>query len=278
MILLFAALLPCLALDGDAACQADAKSATKLASPGVEYRMNEASASRSPWLTSNGWMIQRKPQAKFYYDVKGDAAEVAAVEAFAYGVEAVIHADAKGAAAFARILPFLKQVKPLDLPVVANIGVVDDGSEEVGELMNLLTRHNLLYRIVPAPDPKLAVNVKIGMKEFPKEEAADANRMSHQVRSMLTDERRALRIYGSEVIVGRLTSDGSRARLELINYGKDPVQGVRVRVRGVFARNELAMSGAPGAKLEEFAVEGDATEFTISAMNRFAVIDLFAKK
>ena len=286
----FAALLPCLVWDGDPtvaikagadrlcpSAQVDLKTVRKLPPPGVEYRNDEASASRSPWLDANGWRIQRAGKGRFYYDVKGDAASLAAAEAYAYGADALIHTDPPGLDALARILPFLKQLKPADLPAMANIGLIDDGSDESGELMNLLARHNLLFRIVSAPDPLLNVNVRIGTKDYPKAEAADANRMAHKVRSQLSDDKRLLRIYGSEVVVGRLTGDRTRARLHLIDYAKRPVEGLRVRVLGSYPVYQLSVSGAPKAKLLDYSVEGDATEFTLPAMSRYAVIDLFAK-
>ena len=138
--------------------------------------------------------------------------------------------------------------------------------------MNLLARHNLLFRIVQAADPRLDLNVRIGSSEYPKTEAADANRMSHKIRSQLTDEKRLLRIYGSEVVIGRLVGDGGRVRLHLIDYAKRPVDGLRVRVLGSFTRHEEA-----GAKVQDFTTEGGATEFTVPLLQRYAVIDLYSK-
>ena len=40
-----------------------------------------------------------------------------------------------------------------------------------GEVMNLLVRNNLLFRLVPAPDQRLKLNVKLGSKEYPLEDA-----------------------------------------------------------------------------------------------------------
>ena len=37
---------------------------------------------------------------------------------------------------------------------MANIGIVDDGSPAMEEVLNMLTRRNLLYRVVTAPDPQ----------------------------------------------------------------------------------------------------------------------------
>jgi len=57
----------------------------KLAVPLVEYRPDQATASRAPWIQSNGWQLLRRPTGRFYYDAPGQAAGLAAAEAFSYG-------------------------------------------------------------------------------------------------------------------------------------------------------------------------------------------------
>src|SRR5580693_4999670 len=82
--------------------------AVKLNEPRVQYRNNEASATRSPWIDANGWHILRNEDKTFVYQVKGEAAALAAAEAFTYGSGALISADAAGADAFGRMLTFIK--------------------------------------------------------------------------------------------------------------------------------------------------------------------------
>ena len=53
--------------------------------------------------------------------------------------------------------------------MLANIGIVDDGSPEMAEVLNLLSRRNLLYRVVTAPDPKLDLNIRIGSEQYPRD-------------------------------------------------------------------------------------------------------------
>ena len=236
-LLLVAAILPVL-VTGDRG----AVGAVTLTVPNVEYRVNEAAATRSPWIDANGWRILRAPDAEYYYDVPADAAALAAAEAFTYSAKARIHTDAAGAAAFSAMLQFLRRIPGRDLPAISDIGVIDDGSDETGELMNLLTRHNLLYRIVREPDPKLKVNVKIGSTEYRKEEAEDPSLLAQKVRGNLGDENRSLRIYGSEVVVGRLLANAHGARVQLLNYGRRRALGVRVRVRGEYKRQTLFSS------------------------------------
>jgi hypothetical protein len=141
--------------------------------------------------------------------------------------------------------------------------------------MNLLTRRNLLYRVVSAPDPRLNLNVRLGSKEFPQSDAADPSQLAHKIRERLTDEKRLVRIYGSEVVVVRLTGDGSRARLHVLNYANRPVVGLRVRVLGRFPKQSSAVFGSPEARLQDVSVDRQATEFTLAELSRYAVIDLF---
>jgi hypothetical protein len=265
-----ALLLPSL-LTGGAGPPANA---VQLNEPRVQYRNNEASATRSPWIDANGWRILRASGRTFVYHVKGEAAALAAAEAFTYGAGALISADAPGADAFGRMLEFLKTIPPADLPPVADFGVVDDGSDATGELLNLLTRMNLLYKIEQNPDRNFHVNVRLGTKEYPAEEAENPSVLAHKIRSQIGDDGRSLRVYGSEVVVGRLTSGPRQARLFLLNYAARPALGLRVRVRGAYSKGDLRMPGAADAHLADWTEDGSATEFTVPELRVFAVIDL----
>ncbi len=249
--------------------------AVKLNTPRVEYRANEASATTSPWIDANGWQILRAPDRTFAYSVKGEAAALAGAEAFTYGAPASISADPPGANAFNQMLAFLKTVPTVDLPPVADFGVVDNGSDIAGELLNLLTRMNLLYKIEKKPDPALRINVQLGTPEYPLEEARNPGFMAHKIRSQIGDSERSLRIYGSEVVVGRLTAGPRQMRVSLLNYSARAVLGLRVRVRGLYAKGELRASGQPNAQLADLAKDGPATEFTVPELQVTAVIDLF---
>ena len=264
MMLAAIMLLPRLLTAGD-----EPKDAVQLAVPRVQYRPNEASATRSPWIDANGWRILRAPDRTFVYRAEGNAAALAAAEAFTYGAQALIGADAAGTEAFGRMLEFLRRIPDAELNSVADIGVVDDGTDPTGELMNLLARQNLLYKLELAPDSKLRVNLPAGVK------AGDPNLLAHQIRAQLSDENRSLRIYGSEVVIARLMANSRQARVYLLNYSNRAVRGLRVRVRGAFTKGESRVFGVTDAHLEDWLPERDATEFTVPELGAFAVIDLF---
>lgn len=265
-----ALLLPTLLTSGEA----PPANAVKLNEPKVQYRNDEASATRSPWLDANGWRIIRTPDKAFTYQVKGPAAALAAAEAFTYGTAATISADASGANAFNKMVEFLRTLPASDLTPVADFGVIDDNSDTTGELLNLLTRMNLLYRIEKAPDRKFRVNVHVGTKEYPLAEAQNPSVLAHKVRSQIGDENRSLRVYGSEVVVGRLMDGPRSARVFLLNYTSRPVLGLRIRVRGAYSKGELRQPGASAASPADWTQDGPATEFTIPELGVFAVIDL----
>jgi hypothetical protein len=241
--------------------------AVKLNEPRVQMRNNEASATRSPWIDANGWRILRSPDKTFVYRVKGEAAALAAAEAFTYGTAALISTDAPGTNAFAKMFDFLKTIPSIELPPAADFGVVDDGSDATGELLNLLTRMNLLYRTAKNSDPKFHVNVRVDPKEQNPSLAA------HKIRSDLGDDNRSLRLYGSEVVVARLLSTPRQARVLLINYSARPVLGLRVRIRGAYSKGEARVSGSD-SHLTDLTQDGPATEFTIPDLRTLAVIDL----
>ena len=102
---------------------------------------------------------------------------------------------------------------------MANIGIVDDHSPAMDEVLNMLTRRNLLYRVVPARDRQLDITVQLGTKDFPKESADNPSDFAARVRAKLGDDRRLVRLYGATTIIAHLTGDGKHARLYLLNYG-----------------------------------------------------------
>ncbi len=66
----------------------------------------------------------------------------------------------------------------------------------------------------------------------------------------------------------------ARARVHLLNYAKRPVEGLRVRVRGVYAAGALHLPGAADAALADYTTGDGATEFTVPRMETYAVVDL----
>ena len=246
----------------------------KLPAPGVEYKMDVAAATSMPWVDANGWRFARDGSHSYYCDTPWRRAVLAAAEAYANGVAIVIHPDARDLASFGKMLAFLRSIDGPARPAMANIGIVDDGSNETAEVLNLMARRNLLFRVVPAADPRYDLNVQIGSKDFPREQASNPFAFANLVRQKLTDDKRLLRLYGSDVVLGRLNGDASQVRVHLINYGGGKVDGLRVRVRGEYARATVAAFEVPDARLTDYAVSEGGTEFTIPAMNVYAVVDL----
>jgi hypothetical protein len=254
----------------------DPQSAVKLMPPTVNYRMNQASASREPWLVHNGWKLLRQPQGRFFYDVPGEGSALAAAEAFAYGANAMIKTDAAGLKPLARMLEFLRGVKQEDLASVADFGFIDDGSSASGEVMNLMIRDNLLFRLVRAPDPSLKLTVRLGDKPYPLEDAKNPKVIAQAVRTNLTDEKRTLRIYGTAVVVARVSGSNGRLRVQLLNYAgaARKVNGLRVRVLGAYSKHQASTDDNPTTELADYVADSDATEFTLTELKTYAVIDL----
>ncbi len=174
------------------------------------------------------------------------------------------------------MLTFLAGLPSLDLPPVADFAVVDDGSAITGEVMNLLARRNLLFQVVQKPSPRFRINIVVGSPAYPLEEAADPSAFAQKIRLQLTDEQRSLRVYGSEVVICRLTGDAGRVRVHLINYGGREIEGLRVRVRGAYRDGEAHVSGAGRLPLQDHVVADGATEFSLPKLATYAVIDLKA--
>jgi hypothetical protein len=242
--------------------------------PGTIARPGVASPTRAPWLNTNGARFMRKADGKYRYELPEGKGALAAAEAVAYGADAVLQIAPADQAAVCRVFAFVKDVPPLQLPALADLGVVDDGSPVVAEVMNLLVRRNLLFRIVTAPQSSLPVNVRLGTPEYPVAEAADPSAFALKIRRQLTDERRRLRIFGSEVVVARMTGDDSRVRIQLLNYGNRDIAGLRVRVRGSYRDGEAYVLDRGRVALADEVVAGGATEFSIPLLTTHAVVDL----
>ena len=246
--------------------------------PGIRARADRASATRSPWVDANGWRVLRDPAGQYAYDLPAGRAALAAAEAVVYGADAVLKIDPADLESLGDMLAFVAQLPANDLPDAADLAVVDDGSAPLGEVLNLLVRRNLLIRIVKVPSSDFGINVKLGTKEYPLKEAGEPSALALKIRRQLTDEQRALRVFGSEVVIGRLASDGSRARLHLLNYGGREIEGLRIHLRGSFPPGEALVAGQGRVALEERAVVDGATEFTVPRLGAYGVVDLPAVK
>jgi hypothetical protein len=249
---------------------------TKLQVPGLRSRAEVASATVRPWVNANGWRFLRDRGGRYWGDVPAGKAALAAAEAFAYGADVVLAIDPADLESFGRMLAFLSSIPDSDLPPARDIAVVDDGSPAVAEVLNLMARRNLLFEVMRKEAPDVALNVRLGSTEFPRTEARNPESFALSVRRRLTDERRSLRLYGSEVVLARLVRDEGRARIHLLNYGGRMIDGLRVRLRGRWVPGEVRVFGqGPMAAEELLAAEG-ATEFSLGSMGPYAVVDFRA--
>ena len=180
----------------------------------------------APWIDSNGSRFQRGIQKANYAKLPAGSAPLAAAEAFTFNVDAILDPDPSDVEDLGKMLRFLKTHDQPPLPVMANIGVVDDRSPVLGEVLNLLTRSNLLYRVVSAPDRTLDLTLQLGTVDFPREAAANPSDFAARVRAKLGDDKRLVRLYGTSTVVAHLIGDGKQARLYLLSYGgRRPQQG-----------------------------------------------------
>ena len=258
--------------------EAALKGRSRIRALGLRPRADRASATRSPWVYAHGWEFRRAPSARYLYELRAGQGALAAAEAYVYGVDALLAVDPADVPDVGRMLAFLAGLPAANLPEVADFGVVDDGSDEVGEVLNLLSRRNLLYAAVPAGSKQYALTVQLGTPDYPVEAAEEPSDFALKVRRQLTDERRSLRLFGSEAVIGRLTSDGARARLHLLNYGGRDVEGLRVRLRGAWMGESAQVSGHGAVPLTELAIADGVTEFSIPRVGVYALVDLTAAK
>ena len=96
--------------------------------PGVTPRAGLASPTRSPWIVASGWRFNRHPQSKYVYDVPTGKAALAAAETYAYGADVVLKIDPADVGALGGMLTFLEGLPTADLPTLADLAVVEDGT------------------------------------------------------------------------------------------------------------------------------------------------------
>ena len=250
--------------------------------PGVRFVENVAQATTAPWIDSNAWRFQRGLRKASYSTLPAGSAPLAAAEAFTFGVDAILNPEPPDVPELGRMLQFLKSRDEPRLPAMANIGVVDDGSPGMGEILNLLTRRNLLYRVVRAPDPALDLTVQLGTPDFPPDAAANPSEFAARVRAKLGDDRRLVRLYGTSTVIAHLTGQAGTARLYLLAYGgsnrRQPagnLQGLRVRVLGRYGPAGFAAYGLGADRtLTDVDNPGNATEFSVPPFMTIAIVDL----
>jgi hypothetical protein len=247
-----------------------------LAAPGLLVQPELASATRSPWLTANGWRFIRNPAGRYLYDLPAGSGLLAASEALAYGADVLLKIGAADLPAVGHLIAQFTELPERDLPNAADIGVVDDNSPEAGELMNLLVRRNLLFRRVDGQNPRdrYPLVVRLGTRDYTRKEAADPSELALKIRRQLTDARRTLRIFGSEVVIARFTADDTRARLHLLNYGGRTLEGLRVRLLGAYRIRQAWAVGFGSVSPTDVTVSGEAIEFSLPSVERYVVVDL----
>jgi hypothetical protein len=217
-------------------------------------------------VNANGWRFDREPGKQFFYNVPGPAAALAAAESFAHDCASSILTDAAGSEVFEKMLAFLKSIPPGPTKTVADLGALDDLKAPTGEVLNLMARQNFQIRFLTNPDPSVPVVVD------PRGKLPVIMDFLQEVRQKVPDKVRVVRLFGSDTVLSRVTGDGQRARVHLINYGTKPVESLRVRIAGQFERGE-----ALGGKLEDYDAGKDATEFSLPSLTIYAVIDLYPK-
>ena len=242
---------------------------------------NVASATRRPWIDANGWRLLRNPKSKFFYDLTGAVpgkAALAAAEAFAYQADAIIKLDASELPAYGEMLKFLRTLPNEPQATVADIAVIDDGSPLVGEVMNLLARRNLLFQPVKAPLKTARLNLQLGTKAYPESAASDPSEFALRIRRELGDDHRSLRVYGAEVVICRLTSDGKTTRLHLLNYSGREVDSLRLKVKGRFEVTAVITFPDGKQTAAEVAVTDGATEFSLPRLGVYSWVELTTRR
>jgi hypothetical protein len=246
--------------------------------PSVRNVPNVANATSDPWIDSNAWRFHRGMQRASYVQLPAGSAGLAAAEAFTFGMDAILNADPADLAELGQVLRFLKAHDQPRMPRLVNIGIVDDGTPAMGEVLNMLTRRNLLYRVVAQPDRRLNLTVQLGTPDFPKDAASNPSEFAARVRAKLGDDNRLVRLYGTTTAIVHLTGAEARARLYVLSYSRNRNQtGLRIRLARRYETTGFAAYGATSdSKVTDLKHPGKTTEFSLPAFSTIAIVDLTA--
>ena len=123
MLFLFLAAIPCVMapVESTDLCKDSVRQEEleTIPAPGVTIGVRgagTASATRAPWVDSNGWRFLRKPTGKYVYELPKGKAALAAAEGFAYGADVrlrIAPEDVKPASAMLSFLNALSSAPKL---------------------------------------------------------------------------------------------------------------------------------------------------------------------
>jgi hypothetical protein len=255
---------------GVEAVRVDPSKMERLEVPSVDYQAGVAGATAAPWVNSNLWRMIRDRGKEFLYEPPAASVALAAAEAYTGGARCYIRLKSEDLERFASALRFLDGVNGPALPDRTNFDLIDDGSADMEEIMNLLVRRNLLFEPVRE-------HAHSGRMEVRKS-SDDPYLFAAKVRSRIGDDSRLLRLYGNDTTLARLFGDEHHARVHLLQYGRNPALGLRVRVLGRYRRVYLNLFGDELALAQDITTDETGTEFSIPELKTFAIVDLDASE
>ena len=80
-------------LAAKAPTDAEAAAFQPVPNPGIRFQANEAQATTAPWIDSNAWRFQRGIRKANYTKLPQGSAPLAAAEAFAFHVDAILNPE-----------------------------------------------------------------------------------------------------------------------------------------------------------------------------------------
>ena len=252
-----------------------------------------ASRTAQPWLDNNVALIRilraagRRPVLGYPWkpDTQVDAAaspsaedfHLAIAEAGAFGADLVLDLDAANLDAWKAARPtldFYSASGAARREPITNVGVVARDTEKWYEVLNLLARHNVPYRILQtapaaAADLDLVVLLDPGSASaLPAErvlqageDANDPNSFALKVWNRLGRKGRWVDIWNGITVLAELTRKGAGVQLDAVNYSAGPLS-VQSRVRGSYKRVEISTPEHDPQPLSVEHVDG-FTEFVI---------------
>ena len=253
--------------------------------PGVNRQIAVASPTQRPWMDASGWRFLRAAAAAGYStSCPPGRGPLAAAEAHLHGADALCRSTLRDLPAVAQdAAPSCARSRRCPGPTWPRSRWWTTGPSWSGEVMNLLSRRNLLWRPGaegrgPATPPARVAGSRCASgappsRRRPPRIPASWPRADPAAASATTGA--LLRVYGSEAVLCRLQGDraGTLAPVaaELRQRRRE---GVRVRIRGGYPRG-TAVTDRTGSRAPiDQTSTGDTTELTVPPFALWAVVDL----
>jgi hypothetical protein len=108
-----------------------------------------------------------------------------------------------------------------------------------------------------------------------KEPVSNPDEFAQEVRTLIPQEKRSVRLWNAPAVFTRLTSSNEGPhRLQLVNYALEPIEELQAQVKGSFRGVQFSSPELPHAVSVNVKAKDGFTEFTVPKLNIYGLVTL----